>query len=41
LRIANRLSSIELENSATGHKVALGTYWEAKTTVLIFLRHFG
>jgi len=41
LKIANRLSTIELENSATGDEVALGTFWEDKTTVLIFLRHFG
>ena len=41
MKIANRLSAIELEDSATGDSVALGTFWKDKTTVLIFLRHFG
>lgn len=41
MKLASRLSAIELEDSATGDPVALGKFWQDHTTVLIFLRHFG
>ena len=41
MKIADRLAPIELEDSASGNSVALGTLWQDQTAVLIFLRHFG
>ena len=41
MKISSRLAFIELEDSASGKSVALGTLWQDQTVVLIFLRHFG
>lgn len=41
MRQSTRLASLELEDSETGKRVRLGTYWADQTAVLIFLRHFG
>jgi hypothetical protein len=41
MTIAKRLDSIELEDSHSGEMIRLGTLWQDRSTVLIFLRHFG
>lgn len=41
MRLANRLSQIELYEINAGEPVALGMLWQDRTAVLIFLRHFG
>ncbi len=41
MRLATRLGSIELQDSATGQPVRLGEFWKDRPAVLIFLRHFG
>ena len=40
MRLATRLSPIELEDTE-GHGVRLGSLWEERTIVLVFIRHFG
>jgi hypothetical protein len=41
MKIATRLAQIELIESGTGEPVQLQSFWADRTTVLIFLRHFG
>lgn len=38
--VVRKLAAIELP-SATGEDVRLGTLWEHKPVVLVFIRHFG
>jgi hypothetical protein len=41
LKIATRLAPIELLETASDKRVRLGSLWEGRPAVLIFLRHFG
>lgn len=41
MRLATRLSQIELHEINAGKPVELGTLWQDQPAVLIFLRHFG
>jgi hypothetical protein len=38
--IASRLSPIKVLDPE-GRSIALGSYWEEKPVVLVFIRHFG
>jgi hypothetical protein len=40
MRIATRLSGIELADWR-GQRVRLGSFWEDRPVVLVFIRHFG
>jgi hypothetical protein len=40
VRVATRLSGIELSDSQ-GEPVRLGSLWQERTVVLVFIRHFG
>jgi hypothetical protein len=40
VRIASKLSGIELSDS-TGGREQLGTFWQERPIVLVFIRHFG
>ena len=40
MRLATRLSGIELSDWQ-GESVRLGSFWEERPAVLVFLRHFG
>ena len=39
-RLARNLAGIELQAS-TGETVRLGSLWERRPIVLVFIRHFG
>ena len=41
MRLSTRLAPIELLDSGTDKTVRLGTLWQDRPAVLIFLRHFG
>jgi hypothetical protein len=41
MKIANQLAPIALEDSRSGDKLRLGHFWENRTSILIFLSHFG
>ena len=41
MKISTRLAPIELEDSSSGDRLRLGSLWQDRTTVLVFLRHFG
>jgi len=38
---ANRLGPIDLEESRTGKFIPIGSTWQDRPVVLVFLRHFG
>jgi hypothetical protein len=38
---ANRLGPIELEESGSRRFIPVGSSWEDRPAVLVFLRHFG
>jgi hypothetical protein len=40
MRLATKLSGIELSDWQ-GERVRLGTLWEKRPVVLVFIRHFG
>jgi hypothetical protein len=40
MRTAIKLSGMELSDS-TGSRVRLGTLWQERPIVLVFIRHFG
>lgn len=40
MRVSTRLSEIELSDW-NGEPVRLGTLWQDRTVVLVFIRHFG
>lgn len=40
MRVTTRLSPIELED-IDGERIRLGTLWQDRTVVLVFIRHFG
>jgi hypothetical protein len=40
MRVATRLSGIELSDWQ-GERVRLGSLWQERTVVLVFIRHFG
>jgi hypothetical protein len=41
VRTSTRLAPIELLETGSGRPVRLGSYWQDRPAVLIFLRHFG
>ena len=41
MRLSTRLAPIELLDPQTGKAVRLGSLWQDRPAVLIFLRHFG
>jgi len=41
MKLATRLAPITLEDSASSQRVEFGTLWRDRTTLLVFLRHFG
>lgn len=41
MRLSTRLGRFELHEINAGKPVELGSLWQDKPTVLIFLRHFG
>lgn len=41
MRTSTRLASIELHEINAGKPVALGSLWQDRPALLIFLRHFG
>jgi hypothetical protein len=40
MKLATKLSGIELEDWR-GERVRLGSLWQERPVVLVFLRHFG
>ena len=40
MRVATKLSGIELSDWR-GNPVRLGSLWQERTVVLVFIRHFG
>jgi hypothetical protein len=40
MRLTTRLGAIELEDWK-GDRIRLGTLWEERPVVLVFIRHFG
>ena len=40
MRVSTRLSDIELSDWQ-GEKVRLGSLWQERPVVLVFIRHFG
>jgi hypothetical protein len=40
VRIADKLSAIQLSDW-TGDRERLGTFWQNRPIVLVFIRHFG
>ena len=41
MKTADRLGSIELLEASSNEVTALGSIWQNRPAVLIFLRHFG